>query len=158
MGLDAYVRCRCIQDGQAKPHPFPEKLTLDEIGEAALTGNPSDQEWIAHDRWFDESCEHRGYLVSERLGNVTAVTHLRRFIRALQADPGPRFPVLLAKVVYDGTHSGDWIPSDKAAELLAEVNTIVHSGDILSVPEKEFFASMKRLCEASIKTGNPIVF
>lgn len=123
MGLDAYVRCRCIQDGQAKPHPFPEKLTLDEIGEAALTGNPSDQEWIAHDRWFDESCEHRGYLVSKRLGNVTAVRHLRRFIRALQADPGPRFPVLLAKVVYDGTHSGDWIPSDKAAELLEQKST-----------------------------------
>lgn len=158
MGLDAHVRCRCIQDGRAKPHPFPERLIVDETANPVLTGEPSDEESTVHDRWLAESCEHAGYLVSERLGNISMIAHLREFLRALQGDPGPRFPILLAKVVYDGTHSGDWISSEKAAGLLQEVNTILHSGDILADSEKEFFASMKRLCEASIETGNPIVF
>ena len=32
------------------------------------------------------------------------------------------------------------------------------SSDILTDGEKEFFHSMKRLCEASVVTGNPIMF
>lgn len=158
MGLDAHVRCRCIQDGRAKPHPFAERLIVVETADPVLTGDPSLKESIAHDRWFMESCEHRGYLVSERLGNITRIAHLRKLIRALEGDPEPRFPMLSAKVVYDGTHSGDWISSGEAVELLQEVNIILHSRDILADAEKEFFASVKRLSEASINTGNPIVF
>ncbi len=86
------------------------------------------------------------------------VAHLREFLRGLEGDPSPRFPIFLTKVVYDGTHSGDWIPCNMAAALLKEVDTVLHSSDILDGSEKEFFASMKRLCEASIATGNPIVF
>jgi hypothetical protein len=158
MGLDAHVRCTCIRDGRAKPHPFPDKLTLDETAEPDLTGDPSPDEWTAHERWFAESCEHSGYLLTEHLGNISRTAHVREFLRSLQGDPGPRFPILLTKVVYDGTHSGDWISSEQAAELLQEVNTVLHSSDILAESEKEFFGNMKRLCEASIETGNPIVF
>lgn len=158
MGLDAHVRCTCIQEGRTKPHPFPERLIIDETGDPVLTGDPSLEELTTHDRWFAESCEHQGYLVAERLGNITMITHLRKFIRALQGNPGPCFSILLAKVVYDGTHSGDRISSAESVELLEEVNTLLHSGDILTNSEKEFLASMKRLSEASIQTGNPIVF
>jgi hypothetical protein len=76
----------------------------------------------------------------------------------LQGDPAPRFPILLKKVVCDGTHTGDWIGSKEAVRLLQEADTVLHSSDILSEAEKGFFTSMKRLCEASIATGNPIVF
>jgi|SRR5580704_9264046 hypothetical protein len=158
MSLDAFVRCTCIRDGKAKPHPFPERLTFDEIGEPTLTGDPSDDEWDAHDHWLGESCEHEGYLVSEALGNITRVGNLRSFLRHLQGKPGPRFPMLLTKVLYDGTHTGDWLSSEQAEKLLKEVDTVLHSSDILAESEKEFFSSMKRLCEASIATGNPIMF
>ena len=30
MALDAFVRCTCIREGKAKPHPFPDRLTFDE--------------------------------------------------------------------------------------------------------------------------------
>jgi hypothetical protein len=83
---------------------------------------------------------------------------LRTFLRGLQGSPGPRFPILLEKVLYDGTHTGDWISSKDAAKLLKEVNTVLHSSDILADSEKEFFTNMKLLCEASIATGNPIMF
>ena len=52
----------------------------------------------------------KGYLISEPLGNITRVQHVRDFLRGLQGDPGPKFPILLKKVVYDGTHTGDFIP------------------------------------------------
>jgi hypothetical protein len=158
MSLDAFVRCTCIRDGKAKPHPFPDRLTFDESGEPMLTGDPSDDEWEAHDQWMTNSCEHEGYLLSMFLGNITRVGNLRSFLRHLQGNPGPRFPMLLEKVLYDGTHTGDWIASDKAEKLLKEVEIVLHSRDILAESEKEFFENMKQLCEASIATGNPIMF
>ena len=158
MGLDAYVRCTCIRDGKAKPHPFPDRLTLDETEEPVLTGDPSTDEWTAHDHWFSESCEHGGYVLCERLGNISLAAHLREFLKGLEGRPGPKFRILLTKVLYDGTHTGDSIPVSMSAELEKEVDTVLHSSDILTDSEREFFASMKRLCRASIETGNPIVF
>jgi hypothetical protein len=158
MGLDASVRCNCIRDGKAKPHPFPDRLLLDESAEPTLTGDPSTKDWTAHDRWFAESCEHAGYIASERLANITLAKHLRDFLRGLQGNSGPKFPILLEKVVYDGTHSGDSIAGKHSPALLKEVRVVLQSSDILSPAEKDFFASMERLCEASIATGNPITF
>ncbi|MGB6814370.1 MAG: hypothetical protein WBE23_15815 [Candidatus Sulfotelmatobacter sp.] len=54
MALDAFVRCTCIRDGKAKPHPFPDRLTFDERNEPMLTGDPTDDEWEAHDQWLAE--------------------------------------------------------------------------------------------------------
>jgi len=130
----------------------------DESNAPSLSGDPTEKEWELHDRWVQESCEHEGFLVSEFLGNITRAQHLRDFLRGLQGKPGPRFPVLLKKVVYDGTHTGDWIPVNETPALLAEVETVLASKDILTPGETEFFDSMKRLCEASVATGNPIVF
>lgn len=158
MGLDAHVRCACIKQGRALPHPFPERLFLDETAEPLLKGDPSDAEWDAHDQWFEKSCEHSGYLVAVRLGNINLIARLREFLKHLQGNPGPKFPILLNKVVYDGTHSGDWIAGDQAPTLLAEVDTVLHSRDILDELENEFFSNMRSLCLASIETGNPIVF
>ena len=158
MSLDAYVRCNCIRDGRAKPHPFPERLTFDDSGTPFLTGDPSEEEWDAHDHWTAESCEHGGYLLSLPLGNISRIAHLRTFLRGLQGKPGPRFPILLEKVIYNGTHTGDWIPLEQSPALLKEVDTVLHSRDILASSEKEFFENLKQLCEASIETRNPILF
>jgi hypothetical protein len=79
-------------------------------------------------------------------------------VRGLQGNPGPKFPILLKRVVYDGTHTGDSVPIKQSPALLREVNLVLGSRDILTEGEKEFFESMKRLCEASIATGNPIMF
>lgn len=158
MSLDAHVRCTCVRDGKAKPHPFPDRLTFDQTAEPMLTGDPSEDEWEAHDNWLEESCEHGGYLLALPLGNITRVQRLRGFLRHLQDTPGPRFPMLLTRVLYDGTHTGDCLSSKQAARLLKEVDTVLHSKDILADSEKEFFDHMKQLCEASIATGNPVMF
>ncbi len=64
----------------------------------------------------------------------------------------------MKQVIYDGTHTGDWIPSDRASKLLTEVDTILHSRDILSETEQQFFSNVRSLSLASLETGYPIVF
>lgn len=83
---------------------------------------------------------------------------MRNFLRGLQGNPGPRFPILLKRVVYDGTHGGDWIPASLSPALLKEVQLVLASKEILTPGEREFFQNMRRLCAASLTTGNPIVF
>ena len=105
---------------------------------------------------MQEACEHEGLLVSEFLGNITRVQHVREFLRGLQGDPGPKFPVLLKKVVYDGTHTGDWIPVKQSPALLREVDACVGTSpsDILNPSGEQGILRdrMKHgLCEASYR-------
>jgi hypothetical protein len=132
MSLDPFVRCSCIRDGRAKAHPFPEGFTWDEAGSPSLSGDPTEEEGEAHDRWVQESREHEGYLVSESLGSITRAKNVREFLRGLQGEPGPKFPILLKKVVYDGTHTGDWLPVKESLALLREVDLVLGSSDILT--------------------------
>ena len=156
MGLDASVRCNCIKEGKAKPHPFPESLRFDETDEPYLDSSASLDEWKTHDRWFDQSCDHKGYALSVRLGNIAMVADVREKLRAL-GRPGRTFPILLAHVVQNGVHSGDYIPAEKSKGLLLEVEQLL-SGDNLDDLQRHFMQQIKQLCKASVETGNPIVF
>ena len=159
MSLDGYVRCTCIREGKVKErHPFPDRLTWDETGAPSLTGDPDDDDWEAHDTWVQNACEHQGFIASEFLGNINRIRNVREFLKGLQGDPGPKFPILLKKVVYDGTHTGDFLPAKQTDALVKEVDLVLGSKDILTEGEREFFESMKRLCEASLATENPIGF
>ena len=159
MSLDGYVRCTCIREGKVKNrHPLPDRLTWDETGAPSLSGDPDDEEWEAHDTWVQNACEHQGFIASEFLGNINRIRNVREFLKGLQGDPGPKFPILLKKVVYDGTHTGDFLPAKQTPALVKEVDLVLGSKDILTQGEREFFESMRRLCEASLATGNPIGF
>jgi hypothetical protein len=158
MNLNGFLRCTGIRDGKAKPHPFSDRLIFDESGEPKPTGDPSGEAWAAREQWTGGLCEHEGYLLSLFLGDITRVGNLRSFLRHLRGTPGPRFPILLEKVLYDGTHTGDWISSKIAEKLLKEVDTVLHSSDILADFEKEFFNNLKLLCEAIGATGSPVMF
>lgn len=158
MSLDGFVRSTCIRDGKPKTLPFPDRLIFDESGEPKLTGDPSEQQWEAHDQWPGELCDHEEYLLSLFLGDITRAGSLRSFLRHLLGTPGPRFPILPQKVLYDGTHTGDWSSSKIAEKLLKEVDIVLHSSDILADFEKEFFNNMKLLCEAIGATGSPVIF
>ena len=67
------------------------------------------------------------------------------FCSTCRALPDRDFRILLEKVLYDGTHTGDWISSKIAEKLLKEVDAVLHSSDILADSEKEFFNNMKLL-------------
>jgi hypothetical protein len=158
MTLDARVRCTCIKERKAKPHPLPDRLAFDEINEPVLTGKPTLDDSLVHDRWFDESCEHGGYIVSEYLGNIAMIAHVRDLVGGLEREHGLSLPILKEKVIYNGVHAGDHLSLVRAVQLMKEVETVLQSGDVVEDIGKKFFAAVKRLCEASIRTRNPIVF
>ena len=96
--------------------------------------------------------------MSERPGNIALIAHIRELVRHLEGTPGPRLPTLLKRVIYDGTHTGDFLPAAEAENLLSEVELILHSSDILSDSERIFFETLRLLCNANIEAGNPIMF
>jgi hypothetical protein len=155
MGLDASVHCNCIKEGKAPPHPFPELLAFDKTGEPFLKSdrNIDLKLWLKHDKWHRDSCPHSGYLVDKRLGNATGVAYVRGF---LENNSTNSFPLLLERVVYEGTHCGDLIAVDDVPQLLAETRKL---RDLTSDPIiLEFADDLIELAEASIATGNPIAF
>ena len=109
MGLHVHVRCSCLKDGGAAPHPIPDLLRFDENGEPFLAWEQgiSDSQWALHEQWSKRGCPHvDGYLVFKRLGNVGSIAHVRAYVEPLAIT---HFPLLSEKVVYSGTHGGDSI-------------------------------------------------
>jgi hypothetical protein len=158
MGLDAHVRCNCAREGKAKPFPVPGKLTFDECGEPDY---PIDQltpeELLACDRWaYNWGCEHQGYLVEARIGNINLAAYVREELELAKRNGIGEFTILLNKVVYSGTHAGGCLTIEDARLILAELQAFkLLKGDSTM---KEFAATMRTLCEASIASGNPIMF
>lgn len=123
MGLDAFVPCRCWEEGRCKPAPEgfqifrdPETGVLD-----ALNYRDPGLDRDALDAWKYTSCEHdEGEYASERISNWGGVTALRDELERL-AD---RFPVLLAEIpsVNGGTTS-----PDAARAALQELETFERS-------------------------------
>jgi hypothetical protein len=155
MGLNAWVRCNCIKDGNTPPHPFPELLAFDQTGEPILKGDGDIdlKLWLKHDKWYRDSCPHSGSLVQKRLGNIAAIAYVREF---LENNSSHSFPLLLERVVYSGTHCGDWVAASDVPQLLAETRRLQSLTDDPVI--LQFTNDVVELAEASIATGNPIVF
>lgn len=155
MGLDASVHCNCIKEGKARAHPFPELLVFDETGEPTLKGgrDANLKLWLEHDKWYRDSCPHSGYLVERRLGNMVSVACIREF---LQNNSPNSFPLLLERVVYSGTHTGDKVAVSDVPQLLTETRRLQALTSDLSI--LQFTSDVIELSEASLATRNPIVF
>jgi len=160
MGLDAYVRCNCFKEGRTRPFPFPDRLKFDELGEPDVDNSDNKltiEDLITFDRWnYDWGCEHHGFLVNARIGNISFVGHVRTCLKATEKHSANRFPLLLSRVVYSGTHAGDYIYAAEAHHLLEEVKKLESFADDGTM--KKFMETMHSLCEASVASGNPIVF
>ena|ERR1051325_2924512 len=162
MGLDAHVRCNCAKEGKTRPFPFPGRLAFDECGEPFLLNNDGQVEedlakLMQFDRWeSNQGCEHDRFLVNIRLGNISYVGHIREWIKAKETLTEQKFPVLLEKVVYSGSHCGDCISSSDAQRLFHELQLL--STFVENDFHREFTENMKQLCGASLASGNPIVF
>ena len=81
------------------------------------------------------------------------IGHVQQFVESRAATT---FPVIQGRVVYSGTHAGDWITSADSMRLLEEAQKL---RDMNADPMIAKFAyDLIELAEASIATGNPIVF
>jgi hypothetical protein len=108
--------------------------------------------------YFEDPKLDRKYLpkreaVSHRLGNIAAISILSDELSKLIGSES----FLERKVLYSGTHSGDFIPVRDLDQLSAElgrVRTAGHSSPLM----QEFVTALEELIQAAKEEGNPIVF
>jgi hypothetical protein len=103
----------------------------------------------------EPSRKHRVELTAAeyRLGNIAAISALREeAIRLIGSDS-----VIVQKVLYSGTHSGDAIPLESLPALSAELDSIIKAGK--HSPEfARLINCLQNLIHAANAEGNPIVF
>jgi hypothetical protein len=118
MGLDATVYCDCFEKGHLKEFPLCSNASVSADGSLECASEDLDV-LLAFDQWLrDDACSHpEGILLHHRIGNLTDVGWLREEL----AREGDRFPVLLRKVLYSGTHTGDHLSSEDIVAMQGEL-------------------------------------
>jgi len=159
MTLDAAVYCDCFAKGLIKESPST-LWQLTYAPDGSLTCDSEDLETLlAFDAWWlDRACEHKGgVVVHHYLGNIALINCLRE---ELKTDV-KRYPLLLERVLYSGTHAGDYIPVELLESLSEEVKRLV----LHECREKKnaayvhhFQEQMMELLQAAMRLQKPISF
>jgi hypothetical protein len=121
VGLDAFVYCRCWQDGLTAPPPAGP-VGFDEEGYLGLLvdadGYTEDDAAVA--RWLAGACRHRRMeLASEHVANWPGY---RLFQQALAAAGWHHYPTLRAQLP---NANGGRMPADAAAHALGELDAFL---------------------------------
>lgn len=157
MGLDATVYCNCFETGRLKEAPPCQPVFVTDDGSLYCRNEELDM-LLAFDHWRLNACEHlNGILLHHRIGNLGQVSYLRS---ELNREP-EAFPVLLRKVVYNGSHAGDYLSAEDLADLAIELERL--SRLVCSTPTNQeyvdqFHQQMTELVEVALRVGKPISF
>jgi hypothetical protein len=118
MGLDAFVYCRCWQDGLAAPPPVGP-VGFDEEGYLGLRvpweGN--EDAHMAVETWLTRACPHER--MEQAREHVSNWAGLRMFQQALEEVGWSRFPVLHSGLP---RANGGFLPTQQASLVLAELD------------------------------------
>ena len=139
MGLDAFVRCDCLETGRATDPPVPRgRLKVDEgylfdADAATLRRDESDVEKDARyaaehalSEWERTACPHDDMrLVRLRVSNWGGVSAFRQVLR--EHGGADRFGTLLAEIP---TVNGGETPADRSRLCLAELGAFVSLGSL----------------------------
>jgi hypothetical protein len=161
MGLDAFVFCDCYEKGRLREPPPPGVVLCVEpdgsLGREHDDGRlESDLAW---DEWREQrACDHGGgILIRYRLGNISLVGLLRA---ELQRE-AERFPILVTKVVYSGSHAGDFLRVEEIPALQRELEFLREFRCTNGKSDRfmsEFREQMSELATTAISIGKPIAF
>ena|ERR1019366_6342354 len=93
--------------------------------------------------------------VEKRIGNIATVTALRHAAeRVLNGDS-----ILLSKVLYSGTHSGNSIPLSLISQVQEELTVLRrYAENNADKALMQFVADLQELAAAASSQSNPIVF
>lgn len=121
MGLDAFVRCRCWQDGRTTAAPVPADLIVEDGEGYLMFSMPYEGHEEQHhsvDNWIrNGACPHKRMdLVSERIANWSGY---RLFQSALAAAGTAKFPTLSAELP---NNNGGMLSPSSAAAALVEID------------------------------------
>jgi hypothetical protein len=96
------------------------------------------------------------FAIHRRIGNIDLVAHLREEIVQVF---GHAESLLSRKVVYSGSHAGDWIPRSENDQLERELEFLsVHPKVGQSKFLPQFIKTMRELLEVARREDNPINF
>jgi hypothetical protein len=160
MGLDAVVYCNCYETGKLRePPPRPELVSVEPNGMLVCKDGGDDALWFQLQNWIhSRACEHPdGELIRERIGNIAQVALLRAELQRQAAS----FPLILGKVIYSGSHGGDFLDLHTVKEMRGEIAHLAgfHSPNKKREPYlREFERQILELCEAALRVGKPIAF
>ncbi|HTG45750.1 MAG TPA: hypothetical protein VK633_14610 [Verrucomicrobiae bacterium] len=122
MALDAFVYCDCFEKDNLHCNP-PGGVRVTVAANGDITCDVTDQAlWCSFMAWKQtKACRHPGMiLVLHRLGTPPVID----LLRAQFEKEREKFPILLAHVLYSGTHTCDWIPFPHMQSLAKEVQAI----------------------------------
>jgi hypothetical protein len=166
MGLDAVVFCNCAEKGRLKkPHPYPNLLYIAPNGSPEIRSK-NERQMEQHDGWMRDACKHEGMMLDgDHLGSIGGIQFLRDILRRAVTAPARTFPVLWKKVIYSGSHTGDYLTAAKVKKLAIELDRLsrVDFARLEIDPDNrryigEFRGILRRLTKAALKIGKPIAF
>ncbi|MEV6555842.1 hypothetical protein AB0M22_09010 [Nocardia sp. NPDC051756] len=129
MGLDAFVRCRCWQDGRTTTAPVPADMIVEDGERYLMFSMPYERHEEQHHRvddWIrNGACPHKRMdLVSERIANWSGY---RLFQSALEAAGLANFPTLSAELP---NNNGGQLSPTSAAAALVEIGLFRTQSDV----------------------------
>ena len=97
--------------------------------------------------------------LAKRLGNIDMIHYLAKKIKDVLDDASASEPLLLKKVLYSGSHCGDWIGLEDLARLREEIVSVLSLTEgHRSAELQTFLDDMRELADRAEEEGNPIVF
>jgi hypothetical protein len=158
MGLDAFVFCDCYERGRVK-RCQPKLGSLYLLPNGSLESRSDDPDVLDRfDAWRAHACRHEeGIVASDRLGGLAHIDQLRDALLRQRR----RFPVLIAKVVYCGTHCGDHLSLRDVSKLAIELDRLksVRTGDKSLDKDLQILRrKLEKLVRVALKIEKPIAF
>ncbi|QYO64538.1 hypothetical protein [Leptolyngbya sp. 7M] len=144
MGLDAVV------------YTHKNNLKIDINSNILQVDEETGEVFIEDDNLASNYPSSRFIAVQCRLGNSSDIGYLNQEIANLLLN---ETSLLLEKVVYSGSHSGDTIDLVELDQLETEINRLKQQlPGHKTVLLEQFIQSMTELIQAARREGNPIVF
>lgn len=155
MGLDATVYCNCFETGRLKEPPPCQEVSISAVGSLDCGSEDLDT-LLAFDQWLlHRACEHpNGILLSHHIGNLAQVGLLRN---ELQKE-GETFSVVLAKILFSGTHTGDYLSVRATRNELERLDRFVCASEEHQAAVDLFRRQMIELAAAALGVTKPIAF
>jgi hypothetical protein len=158
MGLDAVVFCDCYEKGRIKRLP-PELSPVYVLPNGSLEPRSDDPEVLDRfDAWRVHACRHEeGMIAGDYLGNAGYIACLVAAVWSQRK----LFPILVSKVIYDGTHCGDYLSLRDVSKLAVELDRLksLRTGDkSLDKNLQLLRRKLEKLVTMSLKIKKPIAF
>ncbi len=154
----ALSRCGNIQDRMgldAVVYRNRNNLPFDPDGEGAEFNSVTGEYYFADDAMEERFPYETRVAISKAIGNIARVDRLREEAQAVLDEDS----VVLSKVLYSGTHTGDTLDSRMFVRLERELSSLArHAGQTGSERLKQFASDMSDLLAAARAENNPIVF